>query len=238
MSLTPPARPAGRRSVVVLSFIAASMLAASSGPALAAQCGDDVGGARVACACGDVVVSSVRLLPSDPVVTSRCSGDGLIVRAPAGAPSLFLDLGGQTLLGSGRGTGIRIVRGGDGGAIIIGGAEAQTGVVSAFRTGLRASDLDAVSELRSVLFSGNARDGVDMRALSATVSDVAAERNGRDGVRLGGRTPRIEDVDARANGRFGVHVTAREPDVQRARASENRSADFRGRTTQDGEVSR
>jgi hypothetical protein len=237
MSLTAPTRPAGRGSVFpsFAAFVALSMLAATSGAALAARCGDDVDGSRVECACGDVVVSSVRLLPSDPVVTGRCAGDGLILRAPAGAPSLRVDLGGQTILGSGSGIGIRVLRGGEGGAVIVGGAEAETGVVSAFRTGLRASDLDAVGELRGVLFSGNARDGVDMRGLSATVSAVKAERNGRDGVRIGGRAARVEGIEASENGRFGVHVTARDAKVDRAQASANRRADFRGRAVAPGE---
>jgi hypothetical protein len=211
-------------------FLLASVTVFTGGAAYAARCGDDVDGRRVACACGDVLVSDARLLPTDPVVAKRCEGDGLIVRAPVGAPSLRLDLGGQTLLGAGRGTGVRVLRGGEGGCAIVGGAGGEKGVVAAFGTGLRAGDLDAVREVQNVDFSGNARDGVYLRSKSAAVSGLRAERNGRDGLRIGGRTPRIHDVDARENGRYGVHVTAREAEVDGARSRANRRADFRGHT--------
>ena len=90
-------------------------------PARAAACGDDVNGERIACSCGDTIVSDTRLRADDPVVVERCRTDGLIVRAPAGALTLRLDLGGRVLTGDGLGTGIRVLSGGSRGAVIIGG---------------------------------------------------------------------------------------------------------------------
>lgn len=68
-----------------------------------ADCGDDIGGERVPCGCGDVVVSDTRLRPGDPVVEGACPADGLILRAAPAASSLTLDLGGLELRGRGAG---------------------------------------------------------------------------------------------------------------------------------------
>ena len=57
----------------------------------AADCGDDINGRRVACACGDVVVASVRLQPDDPILGAPCGGDGLVVRPPASGGALVIE---------------------------------------------------------------------------------------------------------------------------------------------------
>lgn len=173
-----------------------------------ATCGDDVDGARVPCECGDVVVSDTRLRPGDPVVSGRCLTDGLLVRARPGAESISLDLGGLSLLGSGRGTGIYVINGGKLGATVVGGDAGQRGEVAGFGTGFRARGQRSVRELRAVAFSGNARDGVVLRGASTNVVDVKAERNGGDGFRIGGRSPNLEGVEAQQNGGSGVRVTS------------------------------
>src|SRR5437867_3370901 len=66
------------------------------------RCGDDVAGRAVACSCGDLLVSSRRLGPADPVTTTRCAGNGLVVDGPG---AVTLDLGGRTIAGNGQGVG-------------------------------------------------------------------------------------------------------------------------------------
>ena len=170
----------------------------------AGSCGDDVNGRRIACGCGDVVVSSTSLLAGDPVLTAPCSGDGLILRAEPGAPSLRLNLNGQTLIGQGQGVGIRVLYAGEGGAVILGGDAGTTAVIANFGTGIRGADPQVVRELRGVRLSGNTRDGLTLRAADALVSEVSADRNGRDGVRVSGRAPRLGRIEAEGNGRYGV----------------------------------
>jgi len=107
-------------------------------PALASTlCGDDVDGQRVACSCGDTVVSSTRLRQEDPVVNQRCSHNGLQLRAAGSIDSLVLDLAGFTLTGSGSGTGILVLDGGSQGAVIVGGNPSEPGHVAGFRRGIR-----------------------------------------------------------------------------------------------------
>ena len=115
------------------------MSAGGRTPALAAECGDDVGGTRVACSCGDTVVSDTTLRPDDPVSRVRCDHDGLVVRAPRGAASIALDLAGLSIVGSGQGSGIRIIDGGEYGALIIGGVPGRPAEIAGFRNGVRAT---------------------------------------------------------------------------------------------------
>jgi len=186
--------------------------------ARAAACGDDVGGVRVPCACGDVVVSDTRLRSDDPVVAERCEGDGLVVSAPSGAPSIRLDLGGLSLVGSGSGVGIRVVRGGEGGASLIGDAQvvgraggAQTrATVYGFHTGLRAHGRRTLREVLGIAFTRNEGDGVRLHAVETLVSGVDATANGAGGLQIRGHGARIDDVTANDNARRGLRVTGRD----------------------------
>jgi hypothetical protein len=188
----------------------------------AGACGDDVAGVRVPCGCGDVVVSSTRLEADDPVVSQRCEGDGLVVSAPSGAASIRLDLGGLSLSGSGSGVGIRVVRGGEGGASLVGDGQAggpevgaRGATVSGFHTGLRAHGRRSVHEVRGITFSANAGDGVRLHAVETIVSGVAAKANGAGGVQIRGHGARIDDVTATDNRRQGLRVTGRDVAVGR-----------------------
>jgi hypothetical protein len=203
--------------VLAAASLAALLFAAPAG----ATCGDDVEGSRVPCKCGDVVVSDTTLQPTDPVVSGRCPADGLIVRAESGAKSIRLDLAGLSLLGSGHGTGIRVLDGGDEGATIVAGEGKTSAEVVGFGTGFRARGQRSVRELRGVAFTANARNGVTLRGANTDVVDVKAERNGGDGMRIGGRNPRIENVEAQQNGRFGLRVTSPGADVGAAVAAGN-----------------
>jgi hypothetical protein len=217
----------------LLTAMSLTVLLAAA-PALAA-CGDDVDGKRVPCRCGDVVVSSTRLQPGDPVVAGRCPADGLIVRAQPGADSIRLDLAGLSLLGSGHGTGIRVLDGGKQGASIIAGGENESAEVVGFGTGFRARGQRSVRELRDIGFTANARNGVNLRGAGTDIVGVTAERNGGDGMRIGGRSPRLENVEAQQNGRFGLRVTSSGANVGAVVAAGNERAQMQINKNASGE---
>ena len=190
------------------AFLVGSLLVFASAGRGFAACGDDIEGARVPCRCGDVMVSDTRLLPGDPVVGNRCATDGLIVRAKRGAESIRLDLNGLSILGSGHGTGVRVIDGGKLGATIVGGDGAQRAEIVGFGTGFRARGQRSVRELRNVSFTANARDGAVLRGAATDVVGVQAERNGGDGLHIGGRQPKIDNVETQQNGGSGLRVTS------------------------------
>src|SRR5262249_28324449 len=70
---------------VILTLCLGTLGAATVEPARAADCGEGVG----ACRCGDRVVPNSRLGGSDPVLTTTCPCDGLIV-----ASGVSLQIGG------------------------------------------------------------------------------------------------------------------------------------------------
>jgi len=70
---------------VILTLCLGTLGAATVEPARAADCGDGIG----PCRCGDRVVMNTRLGGSDPVLTTTCPCDGLIV-----ASGVSLEIGG------------------------------------------------------------------------------------------------------------------------------------------------
>lgn len=194
------------RPAVLVMFVTMSLPLPSA--AQAAFCGDDVSGLRIACACGDDVVSDTVLSSSDPVVAERCSGDGLVLVAPAGSDGITLDLGGHSLAGSGRGVGIRVVRGGALGSVILGGGDAgqARAEVANFRTGISASGRSALLELRGVHVHHNVADGVRIHSSGTRVEDVEASDNGRDGASLFGHGLEVSGVVAERNLSDGLQV--------------------------------
>jgi hypothetical protein len=203
-----------------------ALLALAVAGSAQAACGDDVEGRRVACGCGDLVVSDTRLLPSDPVVSERCSGDGLLVRARPDASSIKLDLAGLTILGSGHGTGVYVIDGGSDGASIHGG-DGAAAEIAGFGTGFRARGQRSVRELRNLSFVANERDGVVLRGAKTQIVGVKAERNGRDGMRIGGRGPRLDGVEAQQNARYGLRVTTPGLDLDKTVSAGNQRAHVR-----------
>jgi len=173
----------------------------------AGACGDSVDGKRVACACGDNVVTDTVLWPTDPVVTEPCSDDGLTVFASGNVDSLTLNLGGQSIVGRGHGAGIRVARGGRLGAIIVGGDPGDTRAeIARFGTGIRASGRDVLREVRSIDVHDNAADGLSIHASGVKLDDVRSEGNGRDGARLTGHGNQVSGVTARGNARDGLKL--------------------------------
>ncbi|MFQ5477835.1 MAG: hypothetical protein ACE5E4_04375 [Candidatus Binatia bacterium] len=237
-------------SILTVSFVAprfAALVAVAAllmpaAPSLAALCGDSVGGSRVACACGDVVVSDTTLRPGDPVVSSRCEADGLLIRAGRGDESITLDMAGLSIVGTGSGVGIRVIDGGSLGAVIRGGY----GQVVGFVTGIRASGRQSLQLAENVEVTGNRRDGLALRGTSARLVGVIATGNGRhgmwvrsigggvidsnasdnlgSGLRLSGRGGNIE-ARLSGNGSHGVLATGRDHDLSGVEAVGNASRD-------------
>lgn len=175
--------------------------------ALAKSCGDDVVGARVACSCGDNVVSDTVLWATDPVVSEPCTGDGLVVMVPSDADGLTLNLGGQSLLGNGRGAGIRVARGGRLGSVLVGGdAGDSRAEIARFGTGIRASGRNVLREVSGIDVHDNKSDGLYLRTSGVTVFDVVTERNGRSGAAVSGHGNSVADLVADGNLRDGLQV--------------------------------
>ncbi len=193
-------------------------------PAARAACGDSVSGQRVACRCGDVVVSDVRLRADDPVILGACVFDGLTVRPPAGSTGLTVDLDGLTLRGSGRGTGLRVL--GSGAVVVRGGKGTVRGRIVGFGVGLKAAGTRALSSVSNLIVEDNARQGIFVRDRDSLLSGVLARRNGADGVRVSGRNARLHRVEATNNGGAGV-VTSRYGSGRGITASGNASVQVR-----------
>ena len=187
-------------------FVTALMVF-SAGIAAAGNCGDDIGGQRVACGCGDTVVSDTRLVKTDPVVTERCARDGLTVRAVGEVESVTLDLAGLQLTGQGAGIGIRVVDGGSSGAILIGGKDGRPGQVAGFRVGISGRSSRGILAAENLIVLGNETDGVQISGRGASLNGVVADDNGRSGVRAHGRDHALDAVSAAGNGRFDLRVS-------------------------------
>lgn len=188
------------RAATLAVLLAALGLA---GPAAAKRCGDDVDGLDVACACGDAVVAST-VLTDDPVTTTVCPHDGLLIRAERAGESLLLDLGGHTLRGRHAGVGVRVLTGGPGGARIV--SRAGVATLQDFDDGVVGRGRDAVALLEDLTVRGSRRDGVRITGRGFVVRRVTVAGARRDGFALGGSAFEISDTRAEDCGRFGYLV--------------------------------
>jgi hypothetical protein len=187
----------------LMPLILAAVLLAPAG-ASAKLCGDDVGGQDVPCACGDTVVSDVRL-DADPVASTVCPADALIVRAPDAADSLSIDLGGQTLRGSGAGVGLWVLHGGPGGARIVSTGGSAT--IQGFRDGVVAHGPPSIALLEHVIVRDSGRDGVRLFDVNgATVRNAEVFDSGRDGFTVGGKDYVMTSTRAVNSTRHGYHL--------------------------------
>lgn len=192
-------RQLARRSIALLLALALF----GTAPAAAKRCGDDVDGRDVPCACGDELVVSTRLA-GDPVTSTVCRHDGLIIRAADERVSLVLDLAGHTLRGEGGGAGLRVVSGGPGGALILSDGGAAS--VEGFDDGIVGRGRDAVSLIQDVVIRGSRRDGLRLSGRDFIVRRVAVEGSRRDGFALSGTGFEIFATLAADSGRFGYFV--------------------------------
>ncbi len=161
------------------------------------RCGDDVDGrgTAVACACGDLLVSSHRLGAADPVVAAPCPGSALLVDADG---AVTLDFAGSTLTGSGQGAGVVVLRGSF--------ALVGPGTITGFETGVLARGGDGLASARNLRVSGNRLDGVFASGAAFTIEGVVAENNGRDGFAIAGRNYALDGNRAARNGRHGFRL--------------------------------
>lgn len=197
----------GQLKGMLLRILSITPLVLCAGVAAAANCGDDVNGQRVPCACGDTVVSDTRLVRTDPVVTQRCPEDGLTIRAAGQVESLTLDLAGLPVTGSGAGVGIRVINGGSLGAILIGGKDGALGQVAGFRVGVSARGSAGLRAAENLIVLGNEADGLRISGRGAALNGVVADDNGRSGVRAHGRDHSLEGVTAKGNQRYDLRVS-------------------------------
>lgn len=224
-------------------LLAASMMtAAMMGRGEAAPCGDDVGGRRVGCRCGDTVVSDTILRSDDAIVNTRCPLDGLVVRAATDASSIRLDLGGLQLRGSGVGTGIEVKYGGTDGAQIIGASVGSHGVVLGFGVGLSSTWREAIARVSRLELRGNRHDGARLAIAGTILDDVVARANRGNGLYVrgtGGRLIAVRSYDnfengirlftsgavvdalVHDNGRSGIIADGRNNDLSKVRALDN-----------------
>ncbi len=188
---------------LVLSVLCALLLAppAHAGPH---RCGDDVGGRAIPCDCGDLLIGSRTLGDDDPITSHACPGTGLLVAVPAGHPAATLALAGHVIAGSGRGVGVQVVGGGDGGLTIAG-----PGAVRGFGTGIQGVN-GTLARVTGITAAENTSDGVVVAGEGFTVAGSEASRNGRDGFVLRGRRYLVERNRALANGRHGFQLAGRE----------------------------
>jgi hypothetical protein len=193
------------RLILIALAVVFAGIALSASPTIAA-CGDDVDGKRIACSCGDVVVSDTELLIGDPVTSQACLADGLLIRARAGAESIHLDLNGLTLQGTGIGSGIRVIDGGSNGAVISGGPAGVHATIKGFRVGVSARGKNLLSSLSGIVVTDNQTDGLVVNGLQASIDSVVSSNNGRDGLRLGGRQSSATNLRTVGNGERGVTV--------------------------------
>jgi hypothetical protein len=171
-----------------LPFIILAFAILAATPAWAADCGDTSGpgGTDVPCGCGDTVTTSTELDASDPVLSTICTGDALLVGAPFNA--VDLEIGG-TLRGSGQGCGIR--------ADITSNISVTRGRITGFDRGVCLADVRGAL-LSHLQVQGNTSGGIQVRESGlVTVERSIVRRNGGPGMDLNGNVNavanRIED---------------------------------------------
>ncbi len=194
-------------SLRVCSLLLA-IAAATIGVAEAKFCGDDIDGVRVACACGDVVASDTVLQVGDPVVSSRCDVHGLAVRAANTAESISLNLNGLSIVGKGRGFGLKIDRGGSSGAVIVGGYSPRLGEVVGFAYGVLVAKPNTLARLERIISKGNSYQGFLIRQAGAVIQDIVAERNGGNGIHILGSGGRFLGLRADENAYKGITINS------------------------------
>jgi hypothetical protein len=216
-----PAGDSSFSSRTLARLVLVAGILSSFNPAFAKECGDDLEGRRVACACGDTVVSDTVLRPGDPIVSGRCLSGGLIVRARGLAETIRLDLAGLSMVGSGVGDGISVVEGGSDGAVLIGGTSARRGEIVGFGTGVNVRLARAARRIEFLEVEGQRHEGLLLRSAGTFVTGVRALRNGGDGVRVSGNGGRLLDIEAIENDGAGVRVSSSYT-ILAARADRNR----------------
>lgn len=169
-------------------------------PSFSALCGDDVNGQDVPCACGDIVVSNLAL-GNDPVATSVCSSDGLLIDARTQEKGLVIDLRGHTLKGGGKGVGVWVLDGGPGGAQVT--SSGGTAIIQGFQDGVVARGREAVLLVENLRVERVTRDGIRVQGDGFTLRSLDVVGAGRDGFAVSGQRYALEATRATGSKRFG-----------------------------------
>lgn len=183
--------------------VAAVLLLLIAGSASARLCGDNVRGRDIPCGCGDTVAGSV-VLTDDPVTTTRCRNNALVINAPRTAETVEVDLNGRSLHGSGRGSGIWVVSGGRNGVRIV--SHSAPAVIDGFRDGIIARTRGTVSVIDNVVVSGSARDGIRVFSDGVQIRGSEARGSGRDGISVRGKRWLLKEVRAVDSRRYGINA--------------------------------
>ncbi len=161
-------------------------------PIRAADCGDSAGpgGTRVACMCGDSVVTDTRLDPTDGAVNEPCGDVGLTISRN----SITLDCNGLELVGSDASkTGV---------AIETNGAVVQRCHISGFDIGIRGHPGAWRNRILSNTLEGNRLVGIVVGSSSRRndVVDNVANDNGDVGIQINSSSHDIHVIGNQASG--------------------------------------
>jgi len=211
-----------RRGWLGTLIAAAIVVGVAPSTASAADCGDAAGsgGARVACACGDTVVTSTYLRSSDPVVQNQCAGLGLAI----GRSGITLDCRYNEMNGDGTDHGIYVferervavkrctVKGFlDGIRVGFGGSNSIYGntVADNADDGIGVRDSDG-NRIRYNKVSGNGESGIDLSTADGnSVYANKAYGNAATGVELGQNSNKnwVKKNYCKNNGKQGIQLS-------------------------------
>lgn len=177
------------RASLAAGGLALALATTASLPSGAVDCGDSAGpgGTRVACVCGDNVVTDTRLDPNDAVVNERCGEVGLVVAGRA----ITLDCDGLALRGT-----IGEDLNGAGVVIETDGNVVQRCAISEFVSGIRANSAVAGNRILSNTVMANHLFGIQLGSSSQDnhVIDNVARNNGEVGIQINSSSRQIHVV--------------------------------------------
>jgi hypothetical protein len=185
-----------------LGISLACSLLVGAGQVGAKNCGDDVAGQDVPCACGDTVVSDVP--ERRPVLDAPCPADGLLVRVNDTRSGVTVDLRGNTIRGEGRGMGIWVLNGGKGGASIV--STGGVGTVEGFNDGIFGKGADSIALVDNVAAARSGRDGIRVVADGYEIRNSSARDSGRDGIAAMGNDYKVSATRTENSGRAGYWI--------------------------------
>ena len=205
------------RSCFLIIFAAVFMILILEGTAPAKECGADP------CECDDTVTKSRNLQSGvDPVLSTICSGNGLVMDTPG----VTLDIGrGNKIVGSGIGIGIEITAD---------GVTIKNGGVDNFGTGIRGATNDSrIETIRPhkngvEIALGGEEDGIgDGIFLVGDGNDligILAKNNANNGVTVIGDDNLLQGHNDEYNGFHGILVRGTFNQLVANLASENRKS--------------
>jgi parallel beta-helix repeat protein len=167
-------------------------------------------GGSVPCSCGDTVVASRTLASGDPVVTTSCSGNGLIMNTAG----VVLNLNGNKIRGQGSGVGVLINDGVD-------NVTVENGGVDNFETGIGTAGVTTGTTIDRIRPNANKGDGIFIQGDNNELTGILAKRNGGNGVTVIGNDNFLSGHNDEYNGFDGIHVEGVDNTLTNNLASEN-----------------